>query len=187
MKCIVGKKLGMTMIYDSEKGATPVTLLECSPNVVSFVRTQERDGYGAIQVSFAGKGRTTKKKEFRTEEKSFEVGATFTVEMFSVGEDVMITGTTKGKGFQGVVKRHGFHGSDQTHGHKHDHRAPGSIGSSFPEHVFKGKRMAGRMGSDRATIKGMRVVYIDGGKNILGISGPVPGSIGSIVSVQSKA
>lgn len=184
MKCIVGKKLGMTTMYDAAQGATTVTLLSCASNTVSFVRTKDRDGYSAVQVSFPAKGRTVGKKEFRTEE-TVEPGTVFSVEIFSVGDKVTVSGTTKGKGFQGVVKRHGFHGSDQTHGHKHDHRAPGSVGSSFPEHVFKGKRMGGRMGSDQCTVKGMKVAFVDADKNILGVSGPVPGSIGTLVSIQA--
>lgn len=183
MKCIVGKKMGMTSIYDATKGALTVTLIACAPNTVSLVRTKERDGYSAAQLSFPAKGRTTGKKEFRTEDAPAE-GSILTVESFSVGDKVVVTGTSKGKGFQGVVKRHGFHGSDQTHGHKHDHRAPGSIGSSFPEHVFKGKRMGGRMGADQCTVKGMKVVYVDAKEHLLGVSGPVPGSIGSAVSVR---
>ncbi len=186
MKCIVGKKLGMTTMYSAEKGARTLTILECLPNAVSFVRTRDRDGYVAVQLSYPISSRKQGKKEFRMEEDvQAEVGSEVTVANFSEGDKVVIIGTTKGKGFQGVVKRHGFKGSDQTHGHKHDHRAPGSIGSSFPEHVVKGKRMGGRMGGERCTIKGSKIEYIDLNKNIIGVCGAVPGSIGSIVSVRS--
>lgn len=186
MKCIVGKKLGMTSLYDPKKGARTLTLLECLPNVVSLLRTMERDGYTSVQISYPITTRKQGKKEFRIKKdaQTMEMGTEISLGMFSEGERVIIIGTTKGKGFQGVVKRHGFHGSDQTHGHKHDHRAPGSIGSSFPEHVIKGKRMGGRMGGDNCTKRSF-IEYIDASKNIIGIRGAVPGSIGSIVSVQS--
>lgn len=186
MKYIVGKKLGMSTIYDPEKGARTLTLVECLPNTVSQLRTKETDGYTAVQVSYAISPKKNGKKEFRTKEaEAFEVGSEITVGIFAEGEEITLTGTSKGKGFQGVVKRHGFHGSDQTHGHKHDHRAPGSIGSSFPEHVVKGKRMGGRMGSDRCTVKGIKVEYLDAEKNLIGVTGAVPGSLGSIVSIRS--
>ena len=186
MKYIVGKKLGMTTIYDPEKGARTLTLLVCLPNSVSFIRTKDRDGYTAVQVSYPISPKKQGKKEFRmSEDAQMEIGSMITADIFSEGEDVLICGTTKGKGFQGVVKRHGFHGSDQTHGHKHDHRAPGSIGSSFPEHVVKGKRMGGRMGGEQCTVKGSKIEYIDATKNLIGVRGAVPGSIGSVVSLQS--
>lgn len=185
MKCIVGKKLGMTTVYNAEKGARTLTILECLPNTVSFVRTLDRDGYLAVQLSYPLSLKKQGKREFRMEEAvQAEIGSEVTVANFVEGEKVVISGTTKGKGFQGVVKRHGFKGSDQTHGHKHDHRAPGSIGSSFPEHVVKGKRMGGRMGGEQCT-KGSKIEYIDLSKNILGVCGAVPGSIGSIVSIRS--
>ncbi len=174
----------MTTIYDPTKGARTLTLLECLPNTVSQIRTKELDGYTAVQVSYAISAKKKGKKEFRTDEAP-EVGSEITVGIFSEGEKIAVIGTSKGKGFQGVVKRHGFHGSDETHGHKHDHRAPGSIGSSFPEHVVKGKRMGGRMGSDRCTVKGIKVEYVDASKHVIGVTGAVPGSLGSIVSVRS--
>lgn len=184
MKCIVGKKLGMTTLYHSEKGALPMTLLQCLPNEVVCVRKKDRDGYEAVQISYPVSSKKWKKREFRSENIDSEVGKKITVEIFSEGDRVTLVGTTKGKGFQGVVKRHGFHGSDQTHGHKHDHRAPGSIGSSFPEHVVKGKRMAGRMGGIQCTVRGSRIAYIDVSENLIGVCGPVPGSIGSIVLIR---
>lgn len=186
MKSIVGKKLGMTTLYDAEKGARTLTLIVCEPNAVSLIRTQDRDGYLAVQVSYPVSLKKKGKKEFRVNDiDNIKVGSMITVEGFSVGEEISIVGTSKGKGFQGVVKRHGFHGSDQTHGHKHDHRAPGSIGSAFPEHVVKGRKMGGRMGGDRCTVKGSRIEYVDVEKNLIGVCGAVPGSIGSIVSLQS--
>lgn len=187
MKCIVGKKLGMTTIYDAEKGALSVTLLECLPNTVSLLRTPERDGYTAVQVTYPLSSKKQAKKELRlleTPKDIPEVGAQLTLESFSVGDKVMISGTTKGKGFQGVVKRHGFKGGPASHGHKDNHRMPGSIGSGFPEHVFKGRRMGGRMGGVRATTRGSRVEYVDVAKNILGVRGSVPGALGSSVMVS---
>lgn len=187
MKCIVGKKLGMTSIYDAKKGAQTLTMLECLPNVVSLIRTQERDGYISIQVSYPITLKKQGKKEFRIKGDNtlaMEIGSEISASIFSEGEKVIITGKTKGKGFQGVVKRHGFHGSDETHGHKDDHRAPGSIGSSFPEHVVKGKRMGGRMGGVQCTKRSF-VEYVDVSKNIIGIRGAIPGSIGSIISIRS--
>lgn len=174
----------MTTVYDPTRGALTLTLLACAPNVVSLVRTKQRDGYSALQLSYPVSLKKQGKKEFRVSEAiTAEAGTETTVENFAVGDEVRIVGTTKGKGFQGVVKRHGFHGSDQTHGHKHDHRAPGSIGSSFPEHVVKGKRMGGRMGGEKSTKKSY-VEYVDSKKNVIGIRGAIPGSIGSTVSLQ---
>ena len=186
MKCILGKKLGMTTLYDEKQGALNVTLVECAPNKISLLRKEEKDGYEAIQFETEKTKRRLLKKEIRTKEKeSFNTGDQVTVEIFQIGDKVSVTGTTKGKGFQGAMKRHGFHGSDKTHGHKHDWRAPGSVGATFPEHVVKGKRMAGRMGGEKSTTKNLKIVHIDTEKNVLGIKGAVPGIPGEIVLIKT--
>jgi large subunit ribosomal protein L3 len=185
MKYILGKKIGMTTLYDKEAGALNVTLIECPPNTVSTVRTQEKNGYDAIQLELAKTKNVTHRKEFRLEAAAtVAVGDKLTVESFQLNDEVQISGISKGKGFQGVVKRHGFAGSPATHGHKHDNRAPGSIGAQQPQHVIKGKRMAGRMGGKRSTVKGVKIVYIDATKNVMAVLGAVPGVVGRIVEVR---
>ena len=152
MKYILGKKLGMTTIYDESKGALNVTLIECSPNKVSFIRTQEKDGYSAVLLETEKTVNKKAKKEFKLKDNvETKIGDEVKVDIFEIDEKVKVTGITKGKGFQGVMKRHGFHGSASTHGHKHDLRAPGSVGATYPEHVIKGKRMAGRMGGEKSS------------------------------------
>jgi len=183
MKFILGKKLGMTTIY-GEDGAQNVTLVECGAKV-SLVRTAEKDGYASVQLEADKTARKTLKKEFRVEENELKKGDAVDVSIFAEGDTVSVRGVTKAKGFQGVVKRHGFKGAPASHGHKHDLRAPGAIGSGFPEHVVKGKRMAGRMGGVSATTKNIKVVFIDKEKNILGLRGAVPGVIGNIVEIKS--
>jgi len=186
-KFILGRKIGMTTIYDKDRGAVNVTLIECTPNKVTLVRTQERDGYEAVQVSTDLTNKKTKSKEFRTEGVTSELkeGDEIKVDIFEIGDELKISGITKAKGFQGVMKRHGFHGSPSTHGHRHDHRAPGSIGSAFPQHVIKGKKMAGRMGGIRSSVKGIQVALVDTEKNLLGVHGAVPGVSGRIVEVRA--
>lgn len=187
MKCILAKKLGMTTIYDAEKGAINVTLLACAPNSVSLIRTKERDGYAAVQIATSGLGKTTKHKEFRMEDVStFSPQQMIDVSIFSAGDRVRISGVSKAKGFQGVVKRHGFSGSPKTHGHKHDLRAPGSIGSAFPQHVFKGVRMAGRMGGKQSTVLGLTIALVDSEKQMIAVKGAVPGRIGNIVEIVTE-
>lgn len=185
MKTIVGKKLGMTTLYDPEKGAIALTFVECAPCSVSLVRTEEKDGYNAVQISYPVSSKKNRFREFSMVENDAKQGDVISVDAFAVGDTVRIVGTTKGKGFQGVVKRHGFKGSPASHGHRHDTRAPGSIGCGFPQHVLKGKRMAGRMGGDRKTVKGMKVVVVDAEKKLLGVAGPVPGRSGSVVYIQA--
>lgn len=179
----------MTTIYNKDKGALNVTLVECESNKVSLVRTEKKDGYSAIQL----KVQKTKKKEFKKEFRISEEDASqfkerdeVTLEKFEIDEKVEIAGVTKAKGFQGVMKRHGFHGSPASHGHRHDHRAPGSIGSAYPQHVMKGKKMAGRMGGERATIKNMKVVYIDKENNLIGFKGAIPGVNGRMIEIFVK-
>ena len=199
MKFLLGRKLGMTTLQDAEQGALNVTLIECDANTVSLLRTTEQDGYIAVQIEAM---KTTKKKlvkEFRLDSAhvtledaqkelaTYEVGKTIDMSIFSVGDVVNVTGISKGKGFQGVVKRHGFKGSPRTHGHKHDLRAPGSIGAQQPQHVIKGKRMAGRMGADRTTVQGLKVVLVDEKKNLMAVQGAVPGVNGRMVEVWIRS
>ncbi len=174
----------MTTIYD-EKEALNVTLVECVSEV-SLARTEEKDKYKAVQLKITKTNNKNLKREFRVEENNLKEGDKIDVSIFEIGEKVQVRGITKAKGFQGVVKRHGFKGSPKSHGHKHDLRAPGAIGSGFPEHVIKGKRMAGRMGGVKSTIKNIKVVHIDKEKNIIGLHGPVPGIPKGIVEIRVK-
>jgi len=195
-KFILGKKLGMSTIYDKEKGALNVTLVECEPNIATQIRTQEKDKYEAVQLGLLKskvKGQKSKVgkdflkiKEFKGEVKDLKVSDKIDISQFEVGDKVKVSGITKGKGFQGVMKRHGFKGSPHSHGHKHDWRAPGSIGSSFPEHVVKGKKMAGRMGRERFSVKNLEIVEIDKENNILFLRGAVPGVKGRVVEIIGK-
>jgi large subunit ribosomal protein L3 len=204
MKSIIGKKIGMTSIFDTTGKQTAVTIIEAGPCVVTQKKTVETDGYNALQIAFGdkkekhtskseaghfSKAQTAAKKivkEIRNSEMSQNVGESITVDIFTEGESVEVVGTTKGKGFQGVVRRHGFSGvGEQSHGQHDRQRAPGSIGnSSDASRVFKGMRMAGRMGQDRVTMKGLKVVKIFPEKNYILISGSVPGHNGSIVLIQ---
>lgn len=175
----------MTTLYDEKQGALNVTLIECEPNNVSALRNEEKNGYEALQLEITKTKKVSHKKEFRlSEAPAFAIGDKITVDSFQVGDVVKVSGIGKAKGFQGVVKRHGFKGSAKSHGHKHDLRAPGSIGAQQPQHVIKGKRMAGRMGGKRVTVKNMKVVYINSEKNMLAVLGGVPGVVGRIVEVR---
>jgi large subunit ribosomal protein L3 len=204
MQGIIGKKIGMTSIFDPTGKQTACTIIEAGPCVVTQVKTTESDGYNALQLSFGEKkeSRTTNaeknhfakastapkkfSKEFRDFSLEKNIGETVTVDIFTEGENVTVIGTTKGKGFQGVVKRHGFHGvGGQSHGQHDRSRAPGSLGnSSDAARVMKGMKMAGRMGNDRVKLKGLKVVKIFTEKNYILISGSVPGYNGSIVLIQ---
>jgi len=204
MKGIIGKKIGMTSVFDASGKQTACTIIEAGPCVVTQVKTQEADGYSALQIAFGdkkekhtllseknhfAKANTSAKKcvkEFRNFYQEQNIGDTITVDIFAEGEKVEVVGTTKGKGFQGVVKRHGFSGvGEASHGQHDRQRAPGSIGgSSYPSRVFKGMRMAGRMGQDRVKVKGLKVVKIFPDKNYILVSGSVPGHNGSIVLIQ---
>ena len=204
MKGIIGKKIGMTSVFDPNGKQTACTIIEAGPCVVTQVKTQDLDGYNALQVAFGdkkekhtlsaeknhfAKANTSAKKcvkEFRNYFEEKNIGDTITVDIFAEGEKVDVVGTTKGKGFQGVVKRHGFSGvGEASHGQHDRQRAPGSIGnSSFAARVMKGMRMAGRMGQDRVKVKGLKVVKIFPDKNYILISGSVPGHNGSIVLIQ---
>ncbi len=185
MKAIIGTKLGMTTIYDEQQGAINVTLVQCQPNTVRFVRTPERDGYAAVQLEAPKTAKKTLRREFRLAdgEEAPTEGDTVTVEIFSVGDTVKVSGVTKAKGFQGVVKRHGFAGGPASHGHRHVLRQAGSIGSAYPQHVRKGTRMAGRMGGVRHTTRGLTIVHVDVEKGLVAIRGAVPGVNGRIVEI----
>lgn len=204
MKSIIGKKIGMTSIFDAAGKQTAVTIIEAGPCVVTQKKTVETDGYNALQIAFGdkkekhsnkaetghfAKASTAPKKvvkEIRDSEIDKNVGDLITVDIFAEGEKVEVVGLSKGKGFQGVVKRHGFSGvGEASHGQHDRQRAPGSIGnSSDASRVFKGMRMAGRMGQDRVKMKGLKVVKIFPEKNYILISGSVPGHNGSIVYIQ---
>lgn len=186
MKFILGKKLGMTTIYDSGLEALNVTLVECPVNTVTLLRTMEKDQYSAVQVEIQKTKNKIFQKEFRVADAQVKAGDVIGVDIFSVGDMANVSGTAKAKGFQGVVKRHGFKGAPKSHGHKHDLRAPGSIGSGFPEHVTKGKRMAGRMGGKRSTKRNSEIVYVNKEKNLIGLKGPIAGIPGAIVEIFVK-
>lgn len=199
MKFIIGKKLGMTTLFDETKGALNVTMITCDPNTVVMTRTLEKDGYIAVQVETKKTNKKTIRKEFRIDKavtkdnreefsnelEKFPVKTELTVSAFEVGDKVNISGVTKSKGFQGVVKRHGFAGGRGSHGGKHDLRKPGSIGATFPEHVVKGRRMAGRMGGENMTALNLSVVFVDETQGLIGVRGAVPGVNGRIVKIMS--
>lgn len=204
MKGIIGKKIGMTSVFTPDGKQTPCTIIEAGPCTVTQVKTESTDGYKATQIAFGdvnekhsnsarnnhfAKANTGAKKfvkEFRDYSPEKNLGEAVTVDIFTEGEKVDVVGTTKGKGFQGVVKRHGFHGvGEQSHGQHDRQRAPGSIGnSSDASRVFKCMRMAGRMGTDRVKIKGLKVIKIFPEKNYILVNGSVPGHNGSIVLIQ---
>jgi large subunit ribosomal protein L3 len=191
MKFILGKKIGMTTIYNENGKAQNVTLVESPKNIITQIRTSEKDGYSGIQVGVESDKKNRQfdeMQEFRIDEellKELKKGDLLKVDSFEIGDKVKITGTTKGKGYQGVVKKWGFAGSPASHGHRHDLRAPGSIGSAFPERVFKGKKMSGRMGGNQKTVKNLEIVLKDVEKNLLAIRGAVPGNNGSFVKIWS--
>ncbi|WP_114787366.1 50S ribosomal protein L3 [Vibrio tetraodonis] len=201
---LIGRKVGMTRVFTEEGVSIPVTVVEVEANRVSQVRTLETDGYAAIQVTTGAKkaNRVTKPEaghfakagveagrglwEFRLENgEEFEVGAELTVELFNETKKVDVTGTSKGKGFQGAVKRWNFSTQDMTHGNSLSHRAPGSIGQcQTPGRVFKGKKMAGHMGAERVTTQNLDIVRVDAERNLLLIKGAVPGATGGNVIVK---
>ncbi|MBR2989406.1 50S ribosomal protein L3 [Candidatus Saccharibacteria bacterium] len=204
MQVIIGTKIGMTQIIGKDGIVTPVTVLQAGPATVTQIKTVESDGYNAVQLGF-GQGKNLSKsvsghvkkageklapsvlKEFRTDsEPELKVGDILTVENFNLGDKVTITGTSKGKGFAGTVKRWNFNESRNTHGFKGNIRRVGSIGSMYPQKVFKGKRMPGRMGHDQVTVKNLVVAYIDKENNLLGVKGAVPGPKKGIVTVEGK-
>ena len=204
MSGIIGKKVGMTSIFDAEGRNIPCTVIEAGPCVVTQVRTAEKDGYEAVQLAFDekkekntteplkghfAKANTTPKRklvEFKTFEDVKALGDTITVDLFAEGDFVDVVGTSKGKGFQGVVKRHGFGGvGGQTHGQHNRMRAPGSLGaSSWPSKVFKGMRMGGRTGGARVKVQNLQILKVYPEQNLLVVSGSIPGAKGSYVIVD---
>ncbi len=202
MSGLIGKKIGMTSIFDENGKNMPCTVIECGPCVVTQVRTEEVDGYTALQLGFADKktvnkaaeghakkaGTVAKRKvaEFKGFDSEYKLGDTITVEHFKEGEFVDVAGTSKGKGFQGVVKRHGFAGVGQaTHGQHNRLRAPGSIGAaSYPARVFKGMKMAGQMGNEKVKVQNLRVLKVVAEKNLLVVKGCVPGHKNAYVTIQ---
>jgi large subunit ribosomal protein L3 len=204
MSGLIGKKVGMTSIFDEAGKNIPCTVIEAGPCVVTQVKSVETDGYAAVQLAYGEKkdkhtteplkghfqkaGTTPKRRlvEFKTFEDQKNLGDTVTVDIFEIGDFVDVVGTSKGKGFQGVVKRHGFGGVGmQTHGQHNRLRAPGSMGaSSWPSRVFKGMRMAGQMGSERVKVQNLQVVKVFAEQNLLVVKGSIPGAKGSFVIVD---
>lgn len=183
MKFIIGQKKEMTQIFTDNGRVIPVTVITAAPAKITQIRTAEKDGYEAIQlVSKAGT------KEYAGNVAEAKVGDEITVAAFAEGDVVAVSGISKGKGFQGVVKRHGFAGGSRTHGQKHSEREPGSIGGGGRAggRVIRGMRMAGRMGSDRITVKNLEVVKVDADENALYIKGAVPGRRGTLIEVVAK-
>jgi large subunit ribosomal protein L3 len=204
MKFIIGEKQEMTQVFTEDGKAHPATILTVSPVVVTQIRENEKDGYSAVQVGYGTrKEKHTAKaqighagtygffrgfKEFRflQGEIPYAVGDSIDVSTFAVGDSVVVSAVSKGKGFQGVVKRHGFHGGPRTHGQKHSEREPGSIGPGSLQRVMKGMRMAGRMGGRRVTVRNVKILQVDPKNNRLLVQGAVPGRRGSLVEVRSK-
>ncbi len=209
MKFILGKKLEMSQVFNEDGEVIPVTLVKAGPCKVVQIKTKETDGYSAVQVGFDKKKSLSKAlkghlkgledfrwlREFRIndqtsavngEELNLKRGDKITVDTFEVGDQVKVTGVSKGKGFQGVIKRHGFHGSPASHGHKDQLRMPGSIGATEPARVFKGMRMPGHLGNRQTTVKNLEIVKIDADKNILYIKGAVPGARGSLLMISGR-
>ena len=205
MSGLIGRKLGMTQVFDDGGKVVPVTVVEAGPCPIVQLRTQDRDGYSAVQVGFGEKRKSRVRKpevghfaragvsvlqhlkEFRVEDpEGFELGQELNVEMFEAGDRVAVTGRSKGRGFAGVVKRHGMKGGSQTHGCM-SKRTPGSLGAaSYPARVFKGRRLAGHMGDERVTVRNLEVVRVDAEKNVLLVRGAVPGPRNGIVMIRKK-
>jgi large subunit ribosomal protein L3 len=204
MKGIIGKKVGMTQVFDEKGNAVPVTVIQAGPCYVTQVRTADKDGYTAVQLGF-GETKPTRLtrgqlghlnrntlpalrhlREFRLRgEDDLKEGDVVKADVFTKGERVDVIGTSKGRGFAGTIKRHGFHRQPKTHGQSDRERAPGSVGGTTnPGRTFKGQRMAGRMGNDRVTMQNLEVVVVDADRNLLAVRGSVPGANGGIVIVK---
>lgn len=198
MKYILGTKIGMTQKFTEEGVVVPVTVVKAGPCTVVQVKSQEKDGYSAVQVGFGKKNKTNKPmkghlkgdvifkylKEFR-DDQQLNVGDVIRVNTFENGDTVKVVATSKGRGFQGVVKRHGFAGMPASHGTKDQVRMPGSIGATGPAHVFKGQRMPGRMGADQVTVAGLEIISIDEAEGLLYIKGAIPGPKNGLVMVKA--
>lgn len=202
MKFALAKKLGMTQVVNGEGKTIPVTLVGVEDAVVLQLKTPERDGYAAVQIGagqrkeksipkalkghFKNLGNFRHVKEFRVGDVSgYQVGDKLTLDDFSAGEYVKVSATSTGRGFQGVVKRHGFKGGPASHGHRDVLRRPGAIGGRFPQRVLKGKRMAGRMGGERVSVKNLEIIRVDKTNGILAVKGAVPGKRGTLVEIRS--
>lgn len=204
MKALITRKVGMTSTISDDGAVTAVTLLSVADHTVLHHKTADKDGYTAVQVgtetakklskSVAGHVKESQAspkiiREFRMDEipEDLSVGSTFAADVFSVGDDVQVTGTTKGKGWTGTIRRHNFHRQRKTHGGKGDTRKPGSIGSMYPQHIFKGTRMAGQHGNFKRTTRGLKVAMVDMEHNIIGVTGAVPGPNKGIVIIKEAA
>lgn len=202
MKAILGTKIGMTQILQEDGIVVPVTLVQAGPCVITQIKTDQADGYSSVQIALGGGKNTTKAlrghvakadkqlaprmiKEFRDVvlDEEQKVGSSFDVSVFAVGDKVKITGTSKGKGFAGTVRRHNFRTSAKSHGGNGTVRRPGSIGSMYPQKVFKGKKMAGQMGAGQVTVSGLDIAFVDAENNLLGVKGAVPGPRRGLVTV----
>jgi len=214
MKFILGKKLGMSQVFEEDGKVVPVTIVEIEPNIVVQVRTKDKDGYEAVQVGTGTRkvkninkaqrghskdlGNFKHLKEVRDKESrhtavgetaealSLKVGDKLNASVFAVGDKVRVTGISKGKGFQGVMKRHGFSGMPHSHGHHHVARHGGSIGQRFPQHTLAGMRMAGRMGTDQVTTRGLKIIRVDVESGLLAVKGAVPGNRGQLLIIQTQ-
>ncbi|MEA3295645.1 MAG: 50S ribosomal protein L3 [Patescibacteria group bacterium] len=197
-KFLMGKKLEMTQIFDEKGNVIPVTLVESEECVITQIKTKEKDGYDATQIGFIKKTKNIKKtdktkefkhiKEFRNlkknEKQEMKKGDKIDVSIFEQGDKVKVSGVSRGKGFQGAVKRWGFHGRNATHGVKHEQRTLGSVGCAYPQRVIKGKKMPGRMGFDRVSIKNLKIIKIDKENNLIAIKGAVPGRRGTLLEIR---
>ena len=203
MKTLLGTKLGMTQLLAEDGRAVPVTLIQAGPVTVTQVKTVETDGYNAVQIAY-GEGKNLSKavaghvksakvtpkflREVRVDEPvEAKVGDSFDVSVFAIGDTVDATGISKGKGFAGTVKRHNFNTSKKTHGGNGNVRKPGSIGSMYPQRVFKGKKMSGRMGAEQVTVKNLEIAYVDPETNLIGVRGAVPGPRKGLIILGGKA
>lgn len=206
MKCILGEKIGMTQVFNQARDVVPVTLVRVMPNTVLDIRTPKRDGYAAVQLGmgvrkvqriakpqrghFKELGNFKKVREFRVQEQPtansqrLKRGDIINACVFSEGDRVQVSGVSKSKGFQGVVKRHNFRGAPGSHGTKHAHRQPGSIGATWPQRVVKGRRMAGRMGGERISVRNLKIERIDATNGIVAITGAVPGRRGTLLEIR---
>ena len=200
MKFILGKKIGMSQMFDSNGKIIPVTLVEAGPCTVLQTKSEEKEGYSALQLGFVKIEKKSKiKKSMKGKEYRYvreqrargkeqmekaNVGDLVNVAIFTQGDTVTVSGTSKGKGFQGGVKRHGFHGRNATHGAKHEERQIGSVGQRFPQHVIKGRKMPGRMGFDRVTVKNLKIAAIDIENNTLALMGAIPGHKGTLLEIK---
>jgi len=199
MKFIVGKKQYMTQIFKEDGKIEPATVLAIPNVVVTQIKSDEKDGYNAIQIGYGKRNEKNVNKAQKTKgffegfmeflndtNSKYTVGDSINISTFTEGDTITVSAISKGKGFQGVVKRHGFHGGRRSHGQKHSEREPGSIGATGPQRVFKGTRMGGRMGGDRVTVKNLKVLQVDTKNNQLIVSGAVPGRRGTLVEVRSN-